>query len=245
MTVAWLTWRQLFANRRLYLALAFALIPVAVTLLFKWLVPEASGNAPTTFFTTIEKQVVVGTLLPLSALVFGTTAFGGEIDDGTLVYLLVKPVPRWRVVLSKYAVAVLCTTLVVTVALFAPWFLMRSAAVPFAAPMAYFQGAMVGVVLYTALFVMLGIMTRRSLVIGLFYVIAFEAVLSRSAPGVQALSIREFANAVAQQVADPALNFGIPLIAMSTVRNVGVVILVGGLALAMRKLRRYQMAERV
>ena len=36
--------------------------------------------------------LVVTTLLPLAALVYGTAALGAEIEDGTAVYLLSKPV---------------------------------------------------------------------------------------------------------------------------------------------------------
>ena len=244
-TVAWLTWRQLFANRRLYLALAFALTPVIVTLLFRWLVPEKGIEGAAGFFLVIQKEVIVGTLLPIAAVVFGTSAFGGEMDDGTLVYLLVKPVPRWTVVLSKYVVAVSATTLVMLVAIFGSWYALGVAELPFAAPKAYFYGTLVGAVLYSALFVMLGIATKRSLIVGLFYVIAFEAVLSRSAPGTRALSIREFANTVTLKTADPWLNLGAPTLSTTNIVYGGAFFLIGGLAFAVWRLHRYQMAERL
>jgi ABC-2 type transport system permease protein len=43
--------------------------------------------------------------MPLVALIVGTTVIGSEIDDGTAVYLMVKPIARWRIVLSKALVA--------------------------------------------------------------------------------------------------------------------------------------------
>ena len=43
--------------------------------------------------------------MPLVALIIGTAAIGSEIDDGTAVYLIVKPIPRWRIALSKMVVA--------------------------------------------------------------------------------------------------------------------------------------------
>ena len=42
-TVMWLTWRQLFARRRLWFALAFALTPALFTLVF--LVVADDGNS--------------------------------------------------------------------------------------------------------------------------------------------------------------------------------------------------------
>src|SRR5262249_27053556 len=111
-TVMWLTWRQLFARRRLWLATAFSLAPVPFTLVFRVLADDGPSSE-TTFFGTLMREIVMGTLLPLAALVFGTTAFGGEVDDGTLLYLLVKPIQRWQVLTSKFVVAVLSTIAVV------------------------------------------------------------------------------------------------------------------------------------
>ena len=41
--------------------------------------------------------------MPLVALILGTAAIGSEIDDGTAVYLMIKPIPRWRIALAKIA----------------------------------------------------------------------------------------------------------------------------------------------
>ena len=44
--------------------------------------------------------------MPLVALILGTAALGSEIEDGTVVYLLIKPIPRWLVAFAKILVAV-------------------------------------------------------------------------------------------------------------------------------------------
>jgi hypothetical protein len=43
--------------------------------------------------------------MPLVALVFGTAALGSELDDGTAIHILTKPIPRWTIVLPKLVVA--------------------------------------------------------------------------------------------------------------------------------------------
>src|SRR5204863_7617380 len=78
--------------------------------------------------TTIDRDIVLGVLLPLTALVFGTSAFGGEVDDGTLIYLMVKPVPRWRLTFSKYLVAFLATVAVIVSAMFLAWIAIQNGA---------------------------------------------------------------------------------------------------------------------
>jgi ABC-2 type transport system permease protein len=243
-TVVWLTWRQVFANRRAWLAILFSLAPLAIALLVRAFSPDMAKDGHA-FYLVLLKEIVIGTLLPLAALVFGTTAFGGELDDGTLLYLLVKPVARWRVVLSKYVVAVLSTCLLMLPAVFLPWFVVRAPDVPIGVPAAFLWGIGLGAVLYGALFTMLGLVARHSLVLGLMYVVGFEGVLSRSIAGIKSLSIREFANAVALRMADPSLNLGAPAVSLESVRNVGGVILIGGLAMAIFKLAHFEIAEKL
>jgi ABC-2 type transport system permease protein len=243
-TIVWLTWRQIFANRRLYLAILFALAPLAVAYLFRSFSPDVIKESRG-FYLILEKEIVIGTLLPLSALVFGTTAFGGELDDGTLLYLLVKPIARWRVVLSKFVVAAMSTFVLMLPAVFLPWLAVGAPDLPISIPVSLVWGIAVGALLYGAFFTMLGLAAKHSLVIGLMYVIIFEEVLARSVAGVRSLSIREFANAVSLKMADASLNLGAPLVSMATVRNMGAVFLIGGLTVAIWKLARFQMAEKL
>ncbi len=243
-TVVWLTWRQMFANRRAWLAVAFSLAPLAIALLFRFFSPDIATDSHG-FYLLLMKEIVIGTLLPLAALVFGTTAFGGELDDGTLLYLLVKPVARWRVVTSKYAVAALSTFTMMVPAVLLPWLAVRSPDLPIGVPMAFIWGLGLGAVLYSAVFTMLGLVARHSLVLGLMYVVGFEGVLSRSIVGVKSLSIREFANALTLRMADPSLNLGAPALSLDSVRNVGVVFFVGALAMAIFKLAHFEIAEKL
>ena len=243
-TIVWLTWRQLFARRRLYLAAAFSLTPLLVALLFRVLVPDG-GGASAEFLTGLVREFVIGTLLPLAAVVFGTTAFGGEVDDGTLVYLLVMPLPRWRVVVWKYVVAVLSTAAVMLPAVLLPWLAVRTPDLPLRVPLSYLAGVGVGCLIYCAIFVTLGLTTRRALVFGLLYIVAMEMVLSRSVIGTKSLSVREFSISVAQWAGKGAVNLAESAVTLATVWTMGTIMLVGAIALAMWKLHRYEVAERL
>src|SRR3954452_21366458 len=100
----------------------------------------------------MARQLIIGTLLPLAAAVFGTTAFGGEVDDGTLVYLLVKPIPRWRIVLSKYVVAVLSTLAVALPAMIMPFLVLQGAEVKSEMLGGFVVGAVLAAAIYCAIF---------------------------------------------------------------------------------------------
>ena len=242
-TVIWLTRRQLFAKRRVYIALVVLLIPALITLLVRFNAAEGDLDAVGSL-TTIYKDIVLGVLLPLTALVFGTSAFGGEVDDGTLIYLMVKPVKRWRLTFSKYLVAFLATAAVIVVSIVLAWLAMGNGA-PFRVPVAFSTGGIVGALIYCAIFVTLGISSRRALAIGLLYIVAFENVLSRSVIGVKSLSVREFALAVCKQVVGSAAEWPDPTVTMGTVYTMGAIFFVVALGLSFRKLQRYEVAERL
>ena len=57
----------------------------------------------------IVSEVGYTLALPIVALLAASAVLGPEIDDGSIVYLIAKPVPRHVVVLSKYVVAWLAT----------------------------------------------------------------------------------------------------------------------------------------
>jgi len=244
MTVVWLTWRQLFARRRIYVAAAFALLPVIFTIFFKFAADDYEG-ARLAFFSGVSRELIIGTLVPLAAALFGTTAFGGEVDDGTLVYLLVKPIPRWRIVFSKYIVAVLSTVGVMIPAMVLPWLMLSGPDLPFDVLRGFLLGGAGGAAIYCALFLSLGLATRRALVFSLLYVIAFEAVLSRNLVGVKSLSVREFAVAMSQAASNGTIVLKSYVVPMSTVWTMSAILLIGALALSLWQLSRYELAERV
>jgi ABC-2 type transport system permease protein len=101
------TLRGLLGRRRTILLVLLAGLPVLIALLIR-----ASGGRPDA--DRVLDTLVVRLVMPLTALILGTSAIGSEIDDGTAVYLMVKPIARWRIALAKILVAAgLTATLVV------------------------------------------------------------------------------------------------------------------------------------
>ena len=122
-----LTARQMLGQKRSVLLFASALIPVLIAIVYRlsdvrsdtFVVPgtgQVLSDQPRWVAEVLLKQLIVGTFLPLGALIFGTAAIGSEIEDGTAVYLLSKPIPRWQVVASKLVVAWGVTTALVLLA---------------------------------------------------------------------------------------------------------------------------------
>ena len=96
------TVRNLLSRRRFALMLLLALSPVLIAFLVR-----VAGRPPDVDVLTLNvlDALVVRTVLPLVALILGTAAVGSELEDGTAVYLLAKPVPRWAIIAAKLLAA--------------------------------------------------------------------------------------------------------------------------------------------
>jgi ABC-2 type transport system permease protein len=243
-TVAWLTLRQLFTRNRLIASAFFAVSPLVVTLFFRATAHphDATGLQ---FLRELYSGIVAFVLLPLSAVVLGTAAFGGEIDDGTIVYLLVKDLPRWQVVLSKYVVAVISTFAMMFVAILLPWLALGAPSDSAPLFQAFAAAIALGAGLYCAIFVTMGMMSKRSLVLGLLYVVVIEIALSPNVQGLKSFSVREFVMTVVGNLAAAVPGVKAGAVTTSTVWTMGAIFLVASLALGIRWLQRYEMAERL
>src|SRR5262249_58455465 len=94
-------------------ALLFAIPPLIlllVTVLIKLAHPD-DASWPSQVLGIFGFTVV----LPLTALIIGTSVLGAEVDEGSIVHLLATPVPRSVVIWSKYAVAATLTVAFVAV----------------------------------------------------------------------------------------------------------------------------------
>ena len=95
LTVFMLTLRQFAGRRRSLLMFGLALIPVIVALVYR--LGEHLDQQDWTANVLLD-GIVVTSILPLACLILGTSALGSEVEDGTAVYILVKPVRRREIV---------------------------------------------------------------------------------------------------------------------------------------------------
>ena len=195
--VARVTARQLLGRRRTVLLGLLAAIPIVLAGIFR-IAGSQGADARQGFTESVFVALDITLLLPLVALVFGTTAFGAEIEDGTIVYLLAKPVSRRTVVLIKWAVAaVVAATLSAGATLLAGLTGLAGTPAGLQIVMGYTVAVAVGSVVYAAAFLALSLVTSRALIIGLVYVLVWEGALASWFPGIRFLSIRQYTLGVA------------------------------------------------
>ena len=190
-TLLRLSTQALFGRRRGVVLLLIAGALLALALFLRLLTDDDDG---------IEAVVGLGfTLaLPLVALLASTAVLGPEIDDGSVVYLLAKPVNRHIIAGSKFAAAWGATMLLgaLPVALAA---LVFDSSQPGRA-LALGLGAAVSGTVYTALFLGLAAFTRHAVVVGLLFVLVWEGVLGSIFAGVRWLSVGAWGRAVAGEI---------------------------------------------
>jgi len=192
--IAAVTLRGLLDRRRTWLMVGLAAIPVVLTAL-------VAGFGDADIEPSDFDLLIIQTVLPLIALVFGTAAIGAELDDGTIVYLLTKPIRRGRIVLSKVAVAAgLTAALIVPAALLTGIVVTINDGELLGVGMAYAVAAALGGVAYTTLFLSISTFTSRALAIGLGYVMLWEGILADLLEGTRVLSIRQATLGVAREL---------------------------------------------
>jgi ABC-2 type transport system permease protein len=255
-TIMWLAMRQMFVRQRMIAAFIVALIPIAVMAIALTTSPaitamKTAGNEVGSamlagrFLMSMYKDFVIGTLLPLVAILFGSTAFGAEVNDGTIVYLLAKPESRLRIIVSKFLVAAAATVLVMAPAVYGPWLLMNHEQFPASVPAIVLGAIAVGAFLYNALFIAVGISSKRALVMGLLYIVVIEFVLSKQAAGVMSFSIREFTITALSKLGEGNRWFGPGNITIETVRTMAPIFFFGSLAFAWNKFRKFEISEKL
>jgi ABC-2 type transport system permease protein len=108
-TVASLTSRSLLGRKRTLLLTLLPLALLALCTLARILAnfdPGIAQELDGSLAPDLLGAFGIAIMLPLLGLVAGTGAIGPEIDEGSIVYLLAKPINRYSIVVTKLVVAV-------------------------------------------------------------------------------------------------------------------------------------------
>ena len=126
---------------------------------------------------------------PVATLVLASAALSDPIDDGTMVYLWLRPMGRWKIGLG----ALLATWTVTLPLVLVP---MVGMAVLSGGGPSLVRGTLLAgslaVIAYGALFVLLGLWVRRALIWGLAYILLWEGFVAIAGDNAQRLAIRSY-----------------------------------------------------
>ena len=149
------TLRAMLGRRRTVLLVLLAGLPVLVALLIR-----VSGGRPDA--DRVLDTLVVRFVMALVALIVGTAVLGSEIEDGTAVYLMVKPIARWRIVLAKAIVAIGLTAALVVPAVLLTGLILGGQSDSMTITLAFAVACLVGGSAYAVAFMALSVFTSRA-----------------------------------------------------------------------------------
>jgi ABC-2 type transport system permease protein len=131
--------------------------------------------------------------VPVVALVFSTSSLGDLAQDGTLVYVWLRPVARWKVVLVALAATL---SVVLPLTLGPAWLAIALAGASWQALWAITASTALAACAYTTVFTAFGLRVRHALILGLGYVLIWEAAVASIGKGPASLSIRHYAESL-------------------------------------------------
>jgi ABC-2 type transport system permease protein len=229
-TVAGITLRAALGRRRALLYCVPAVVVLVITAGLK-----ASRPPDANWSGGILGELGMTVMLPVTALVIGTSVLGAEIDEGSIVHLLATPVRRSAVIGSKFVIATLLTMIFAAVPEFLAGVIAHGGMGKL--PFGLLVGALCGSAIYSAIFVMLSAVTTRAIIIGLAYVLIWEALLGAYAGGTHLLSAAQYSLGIANSIADyKSLNASLGLATSVVMASIVTVVT---LVLAVRSLSSF------
>jgi ABC-2 type transport system permease protein len=138
----------------------------------------------------------LGLVVPLAALWLGTSAVGDLVDDRLLVYLWLKPVPRWQLP----AAAVLATITLVAPLTALPLAVSALAAGAGELALTAFFAAFLAACAYAGLFVAAGLWFRRAVWWGLAFVLLWENGAAYASEGFERFTVTSWARSILSSV---------------------------------------------
>jgi ABC-2 type transport system permease protein len=179
---------MVWTKRSLLMAVLLAL-PVAFAILYRVVLAARLPSAitPSALYESIVAVYYVGNVLPLAALFYATALIADEVEGRTITYLFTRPIHRAAILTGKFGAYVATTLSMVFPALVVTYFLLLTvgglaAAGGRAGDLARDLGVVaLALLVYGALFTLLGVLTRRPVIPGLLFLFVWE--LAANLPG--------------------------------------------------------------
>ena len=227
--------RQLVTRGRIAALVMVGAVVIAIAI--------AVGASDSDRFDQVERGVRLisnlgfTTLLPIVALVFASAALGDMREDGTLVYLWLRPMDRWPVVVGAWLASITVSLPLTIIPL-----VVSSVAVDGGNDLiaATALAGVIGVVAYSALFVLLGLLLKNSIVWGLGYILIWEGLIAAFGSFAAKLAIRGYTRSILTSLTDVDLDLGDLSLPVSVI--VPLVVAAAALALASIRLRAMDVA---
>lgn len=197
-TLYGLSVRQYLHGKRWMVMGAALLAPAALAILVR----ATANDAPLIVMEFLLAMMFIPQLLlPLLGLLYASGLIQDEQEEQTLTYLLVRPLPKWGIYIVKWLATVTITVALTVVATAITYVAIYVGAD--SAPDDVFKRCAIAagvhslaVTAYCSLFGLLGLVTKRTLVMGIVYCAVVEGLLANLPFGIRLLTVIYYARLI-------------------------------------------------
>lgn len=236
-TILRLGLRSLFGRARVWLLIAMPVILVVLAIVLR---TAANGGMDEGSAENFLRIFGIGIAVPVIALVATTTLINSEFDDGSIIYLLTKPISRVTIIASKAVIVLGAGVILGALMMFVAGLLMVGGGGRVA--VAALVGGTVSTIAYVGIFTALATTMKRSVVGCLLYWLIWESAISSLFSPVKWLSARAWGNAAIQHIANVPGD-GKPGVPLAYAVIAALVALAAGIALAGQRLASMTISE--
>jgi ABC-2 type transport system permease protein len=181
----WFFLKNAIRSKRVIWLSLLGLVPVLVAaFLILFPVFSTGRNTVSTLFLEMGLTLHIHILLPLVALLIGSGTIAEETDEGTLPYIMTRPIPKWKFAVSK--ITTYCA--MKGAAGFGAWLI----GLP-----SLFQAAgvlVLGILAYIGLFSLLGALIKRAVLTGLVFAFGWEKIIAHLPSRMQHFTVVAYLN---------------------------------------------------
>ena len=223
--------KQLITKGRLIGIAIIGLLPI----LLGWVIGRQSED-PLEAGVGFVSYMGLSILIPIVALIFASASLGDTREDGTLVYLWLRPISRTSVSTGAWAASITITLPLTVIPMTISAILLNAGN---SVVTATIITSILAVLAYSGLFVTLGLIVKNPVLWGLAYIFIWEAIVASFAKPAAALAVSGYSRAIItgrtnvefDYLFDPSQNVSILML---------IIITVSGIALSSARLNRLE-----
>ena len=180
--------KQLITKGRLIGITIIGLLPI----LLGWVIGRQSDD-PLEAGVGFVSYMGLSILIPIVALIFASASLGDTREDGTLVYLWLRPISRLSVSTGAWAASVTIALPLTVIPMIISAILLDAGN---SVVTATIITSILAVVAYSGLFVTLGLIVKNPVLWGLAYIFIWEAIVASFAKPAAALAVYGYSRAI-------------------------------------------------
>ena len=180
--------KQLISKGRLIGISILGLLPI----LLGWVIGRQSED-PLEAGVGFVSYMGLSILIPVIALIFASASLGDTREDGTLVYLWLRPIPRWSVTGGAWAASVTITLPLTVIPMVIAAILLDAGNALISATI---LTSILAVCAYCGIFLLLGLMVKNPVLWGLAYIFVWEATIASFAKPAASLAVSGYSRAI-------------------------------------------------